>query len=147
MVILLAAVALGGLVWFLHGRTGRRAPAGGDSLAVLARPFEGRTIPEEEIWRGRIVVSGLTKQYPGVTAVDGLSFAVEPGRVTGFLGPNGAGKTTTLRMVLGSSPPPREPPPSAVTATPTWTSPPAGLVASSRPVPRTRAGPGAITCG
>src|SRR5689334_15207345 len=49
----------------------------------------------------RIVVSGLTKQYPGVTAVDSLSFAVEPGRVTGFLGPNGAGKTTTLRMLVG----------------------------------------------
>lgn len=49
---------------------------------------------------GRIVVSGLTKQYKGVTAVDDLSFTVEPGRVTGFLGPNGAGKTTTLRMVL-----------------------------------------------
>ena len=49
---------------------------------------------------GRIVVSGLTKQYRGVTAVDDLSFSVEPGRVTGFLGPNGAGKTTTLRMLL-----------------------------------------------
>jgi ABC-type dipeptide/oligopeptide/nickel transport system ATPase component len=36
-----------------------------------------------------------------VTAVDGMSFVVEPGRVTGFLGPNGAGKTTTLRMLLG----------------------------------------------
>ncbi|MEV6932028.1 ABC transporter ATP-binding protein [Dactylosporangium sp. NPDC051485] len=49
----------------------------------------------------RIVVSGLRKQYRGVTAVDDLSFTVEPGRVTGFLGPNGAGKTTTLRMLLG----------------------------------------------
>jgi ABC-2 type transport system ATP-binding protein len=49
---------------------------------------------------GRIVVSGLTKQYRGVTAVHDLSFTVEPGRVTGFLGPNGAGKTTTLRMLL-----------------------------------------------
>jgi ABC-2 type transport system ATP-binding protein len=49
---------------------------------------------------GRIVVSGLTKQYKKVRAVDNLSFVVEPGRVTGFLGPNGAGKTTTLRMVL-----------------------------------------------
>jgi ABC-2 type transport system ATP-binding protein len=36
-----------------------------------------------------------------VTAVDDLSFEVEPGAVTGFLGPNGAGKTTTLRMLLG----------------------------------------------
>ena len=49
---------------------------------------------------GQIVVSGLTKVYPKVRAVDGLSFTVEPGRVTGFLGPNGSGKTTTLRMVL-----------------------------------------------
>jgi ABC-2 type transport system ATP-binding protein len=49
---------------------------------------------------GRIVVSGLTKRYQGVTAVDDLSFTVEEGRVTGFLGPNGAGKTTTLRMLL-----------------------------------------------
>jgi ABC-2 type transport system ATP-binding protein len=48
----------------------------------------------------RIVVSGLTKQYQGLTAVDDLSFTVEPGRVTGFLGPNGAGKTTSLRMLL-----------------------------------------------
>jgi ABC-2 type transport system ATP-binding protein len=49
---------------------------------------------------GQIVVSGLTKQYKTVRAVDDLSFAVAPGRVTGFLGPNGAGKTTTLRMLL-----------------------------------------------
>jgi ABC-2 type transport system ATP-binding protein len=49
---------------------------------------------------GQIVVNGLTKVYKNVRAVDDLSFAVEPGRVTGFLGPNGAGKTTTLRMVL-----------------------------------------------
>ncbi|WP_027343511.1 ABC transporter ATP-binding protein [Hamadaea tsunoensis] len=53
-----------------------------------------------EITDGEIVVSGLTKHYKQVRAVDGLSFTVKPGRVTGFLGPNGAGKTTTLRMVL-----------------------------------------------
>ena len=44
---------------------------------------------------------GLIKRFGATTAVDGLSFRVEPGRVTGFLGPNGAGKTTTLRMILG----------------------------------------------
>jgi ABC-2 type transport system ATP-binding protein len=49
---------------------------------------------------GQIVVSGLTKVYPKVRAVDDLSFTVRPGRVTGFLGPNGSGKTTTLRMML-----------------------------------------------
>jgi ABC-2 type transport system ATP-binding protein len=44
---------------------------------------------------------GLTKHFGAVVAVDGLTFTVEPGTVTGFLGPNGAGKTTTLRMLLG----------------------------------------------
>ncbi|HZU78992.1 MAG TPA: ABC transporter ATP-binding protein [Acidimicrobiales bacterium] len=48
-----------------------------------------------------IEVQGLTKRFGAVLAVDDLSFAVEPGMVTGFLGPNGAGKTTTLRMLLG----------------------------------------------
>jgi ABC-2 type transport system ATP-binding protein len=48
-----------------------------------------------------IEVRGLTKRYGDKTAVDDLSFGVEPGRVTGFLGPNGAGKTTTMRCILG----------------------------------------------
>ncbi|MBK1785758.1 ABC transporter ATP-binding protein [Prauserella cavernicola] len=50
---------------------------------------------------GRIAVQNLTKQFGAVTAVNNLSFTVDPGSVTGFLGPNGAGKTTTLRMLLG----------------------------------------------
>ncbi|NMR19829.1 ABC transporter ATP-binding protein [Cellulomonas fimi] len=44
---------------------------------------------------------GLTKRYGAKTAVDGVSFTVAPGKVTGFLGPNGAGKSTTMRMVVG----------------------------------------------
>src|SRR3954449_10390584 len=48
-----------------------------------------------------IEVSGLTKRFGHVLAVDDLSFTVTEGRVVGFLGPNGAGKTTTLRMLLG----------------------------------------------
>ncbi|WBQ06153.1 ABC transporter ATP-binding protein [Kribbella sp. CA-293567] len=48
-----------------------------------------------------IQVRGLSKRYGEVLAVDGLSFEVEPGKVTGFLGPNGAGKSTTMRMMLG----------------------------------------------
>ena len=47
-----------------------------------------------------IEVCEVTKRFGSVTAVDGLSFRVRPGRVTGFLGPNGAGKSTTLRMLL-----------------------------------------------
>ncbi|MER5440907.1 ABC transporter ATP-binding protein [Streptomyces sp. NPDC002790] len=48
-----------------------------------------------------IEVRGLCKRYGATTAVDGLGFTVEAGRVTGFVGPNGAGKSTTLRMMLG----------------------------------------------
>jgi ABC-2 type transport system ATP-binding protein len=48
-----------------------------------------------------IEVSGLTKRFGPVLAVDNLSFTADEGRVVGFLGPNGAGKTTTLRMLLG----------------------------------------------
>ncbi|MFF3392664.1 ABC transporter ATP-binding protein [Streptomyces sp. NPDC002669] len=48
-----------------------------------------------------IEATELTKRYGGITAVEGLTFQVRPGLVTGFLGPNGAGKTTTLRMMLG----------------------------------------------
>jgi ABC-2 type transport system ATP-binding protein len=44
---------------------------------------------------------GLVKRYGTVTAVDGLSFTVPAGSVTGFLGPNGSGKSTTMRMILG----------------------------------------------
>ena len=48
-----------------------------------------------------IEVKGLTKRFGATTAVDDLTFTVEPGQVTGFLGPNGAGKSTTMRMILG----------------------------------------------
>jgi len=48
-----------------------------------------------------IEVRGLVKTYGDTVAVNGLTFDVQPGLVTGFLGPNGAGKSTTLRMVLG----------------------------------------------
>jgi ABC-2 type transport system ATP-binding protein len=48
-----------------------------------------------------IEADSLSKRYGDTTAVDGLSFQVEPGKITGFLGPNGAGKTTTMRMILG----------------------------------------------
>jgi ABC-2 type transport system ATP-binding protein len=48
-----------------------------------------------------IAVSGLSKRYGSLLAVDDLSFVARPGVVTGFLGPNGAGKSTTLRVILG----------------------------------------------
>jgi ABC-2 type transport system ATP-binding protein len=52
-----------------------------------------------------IEVQGLTKRYGDTLAVDGLSFSVPAGRVTGFVGPNGAGKSTTMRMILGLTAP------------------------------------------
>ncbi|MEV4615758.1 ATP-binding cassette domain-containing protein [Kitasatospora sp. NPDC049258] len=52
-----------------------------------------------------IEVDELTKRYGATTAVNGLTFTVRPGHVTGFLGPNGAGKSTTLRMILGLNEP------------------------------------------
>src|SRR3954468_10559072 len=52
-----------------------------------------------------ITVESLTRRYAGFTAVDGVTFTAEPGRVTGFLGPNGAGKSTTMRVMVGLTPP------------------------------------------
>jgi ABC-2 type transport system ATP-binding protein len=52
-----------------------------------------------------IEVHGLTKRYGATVAVDGLSFAVQPGVVTGFLGPNGSGKSTTMRVIMGQDVP------------------------------------------
>jgi ABC-2 type transport system ATP-binding protein len=48
-----------------------------------------------------IQISELRKRFGPTNAVDGLSFTVSPGQVTGFVGPNGAGKSTTMRMILG----------------------------------------------
>jgi ABC-2 type transport system ATP-binding protein len=48
-----------------------------------------------------ITATGLTKRYGTKAAVDGLTFEVQPGIITGFLGPNGAGKSTTMRLILG----------------------------------------------
>jgi ABC-2 type transport system ATP-binding protein len=114
--LLLVALIVGGVLWW---RRRKKPPSpGGDrgnppaTLAdlvadkwpeVKSLPLGppaplGRGTPPLE---GQIVVSGLTKRYGDVLAVDEVSFVVQPGRVTGFLGPNGAGKTTTLRMLLG----------------------------------------------
>jgi ABC-2 type transport system ATP-binding protein len=48
-----------------------------------------------------IEVTGLRKRFGPAVALDGISFSVAPGQVTGFVGPNGAGKTTTMRVILG----------------------------------------------
>jgi len=48
-----------------------------------------------------IEVNGVRKRFGPTLALDGISFTVEPGQVTGFVGPNGAGKSTTMRVILG----------------------------------------------
>jgi ABC-2 type transport system ATP-binding protein len=60
-----------------------------------------RTLGRGQATPAMIEVDQLTKCFGPVTAVDGLSFTVRPGQVTGFLGPNGAGKTTTMQVILG----------------------------------------------
>ena len=54
-----------------------------------------------------ITAAGLSKRFGPTLAVDGLSFEVRPGVVTGFLGPNGSGKSTTMRMIMGLDAPDR----------------------------------------
>jgi len=48
-----------------------------------------------------VAIDALVKRYKGVTAVDGISFRLAPGSITGLLGGNGAGKTTTIAMIMG----------------------------------------------
>ena len=48
-----------------------------------------------------IEVASLRKRFGPTLALDGMTFTVTPGQVTGFVGPNGAGKSTTMRVILG----------------------------------------------
>jgi ABC-2 type transport system ATP-binding protein len=54
-----------------------------------------------------IEVAGLRKRYGAAQALDGMTFTVLPGQVTGFVGPNGSGKSTTMRVILGLDAPDR----------------------------------------
>jgi ABC-2 type transport system ATP-binding protein len=72
-------------------RISTQRPGTTDDASGVAGSYAGPTLH----------LSGLTKRFGTVVAVDDLTFDVAPGRVTGFLGPNGAGKTTTLRLLLG----------------------------------------------
>ena len=52
-----------------------------------------------------INLKGITKVYPGVTALDGIDLQVKKGTIHGFIGPNGAGKSTTMKIIAGLIPP------------------------------------------
>ena len=62
---------------------------------------QSRRIPSVRVMQPSLEVREIRKSYGGTVAVDGLSFSVQPGEVTGFVGPNGAGKSTTMRLILG----------------------------------------------
>jgi len=56
---------------------------------------------EDQVSEATIEVTGLRKRFGSTLALDGMTFTVDPGRVTAFVGPNGAGKSTTIRVILG----------------------------------------------
>jgi ABC-2 type transport system ATP-binding protein len=76
----------------MQSETTAQAPAGEELIAPSQR-------------NSALSCRALTKRFGGLIAVDGVTFSLEPGTVTGFLGPNGAGKTTTLRLLLGLAEP------------------------------------------
>jgi len=79
-----------------------RLPSGCTACAVAADcGWRIRSAPRVRSVDYMITVVNMTKRYGPTTAVDDLSFTVQPGCVTGFLGPNGSGKSTTMRVVLG----------------------------------------------
>ena len=101
--IICVTVPWGGLVYLIIGRSVGAARSSANSPAEKAgRAANGLSVPRHGPVSAVVIeVDQLTKRFGLVTAVEGLSFVVRPGRVTGFLGPNGAGKTTTMRVILG----------------------------------------------
>jgi ABC-2 type transport system ATP-binding protein len=101
-VLCLISIPLGGIVYLSIGKVSNHAAPHEPRLPQVtsdhahSSPATVRKGPP-----GVIEVEGLTKRFGSLTALDDLSFTVQPGRVTGFLGPNGAGKSTTMRVILG----------------------------------------------
>ena len=88
--------------WFrAHRMTNHPDDPGPTSLQRFTDLSSRRSPPPFRKGNTMIEVENLSKRYGDKLAVDGLSFIVQPGIVTGFLGPNGAGKSTTMRMIAG----------------------------------------------
>src|ERR1700690_3990015 len=96
-------------LWTLPGLTSphrattseRGAPGGGARSWLSGVTTREVRIPTVTGVTASIEVAGARKRFGSALALDGLSFSVSPGDVTGFVGPNGAGKSTTMRAVLG----------------------------------------------
>jgi ABC-2 type transport system ATP-binding protein len=88
---------------------GRRHPAGRPDRSVKPPKRPEPPLPSSERWAhgptkrfdGNVAVDGLRKRFGSTQALDGMTFTVHPGQVTGFVGPNGAGKSTTMRAIVG----------------------------------------------
>src|SRR5215831_15310854 len=74
---------------------------GGENPTTVPLPALPTRTPPAGSFEAMIEIQGLTKRYGRTTAVDDLTFTVQPGLVTALLGPNGAGKSTTMRIILG----------------------------------------------
>jgi ABC-2 type transport system ATP-binding protein len=79
-------------------------PEASNDRAAVERPLADGHAPRS-LSQPVLSAQNLTKRYGEVMAVEALTFALDPGTITGFLGPNGAGKTTTLRLLLGLAQP------------------------------------------
>jgi ABC-2 type transport system ATP-binding protein len=69
-------------------------------MNTIKRPLAGHPLAFHR-GDGNIAVDGLRKRFGSTQALDGMTFTVHPGQVTGFVGPNGAGKSTTMRVIVG----------------------------------------------
>jgi ABC-2 type transport system ATP-binding protein len=100
-VICLVSIPVGGIVYLSIGKVRYPATRELHPAQATGRPAHSFPVSAGKRLPGGIEVEGLTKRFGSLTALDELSFMVQPGRVTGFLGPNGAGKSTTMRVILG----------------------------------------------
>src|ERR1700691_749937 len=86
-----------------EGDTRRRTSPGRTTAKTAPRRDDRR--PRRNLascsMEATIEVAGLRKRFGAAQALDGMTFTVLPGQVTGFVGPNGAGKSTTMRVILG----------------------------------------------
>src|SRR5436305_6323583 len=87
--------------WWIVPRQGGDAGTAGPRAGPCTRPHAASHLTFMAAIEPAIAVEKLVKVYNTTRAVDGISFALEPGSVTGLLGGNGAGKTTTIAMILG----------------------------------------------